>query len=137
MTMKRRTASTSSRFREAQDKGRLLARGGDGGDGRPATVAEAIDAYALNLAARGGEAANVGRVRFHLPATLAAKTVSLLTVPVLRQWRDGLLRKGLRPASVNRTCKPLIAALTAAADADPKSLIAQLGKFVPRRSSRC
>src|SRR5258707_118814 len=40
-------------FWQAQDKARALARAGEGNGDRPATVGEAIDAYAADLAARG------------------------------------------------------------------------------------
>jgi hypothetical protein len=44
-------------FWQAQKQARLLARGGHDGEsdyGKPATVAEALDAYEKDLAARGG-----------------------------------------------------------------------------------
>jgi integrase len=49
--------------------------------------------------------------------TLAGKSVALLTVDDLRDWRDGLRR---RPASINRICTVLKAALTLAASKDTR-----------------
>ena len=108
-------------FWQAQDKARTLARGGDASSdgGRPATVFEALAAYETDLQGRGGDVGNVTRVRFHLPASLGTKTVSLLSARELRHWRDALIKKGLKPATVKRHCKPLIAALNLAASLDP------------------
>jgi integrase len=55
-----------------------------------------------------------------LTPTLAAKTVALLTARDLRHWRDGLLKKGLTPASAVRTGRGLAAALALAAKDDPR-----------------
>jgi integrase len=110
-------------FWQAQDKARVLARGGGDGssdEGRPVTVLEALAAYETDLQGRGGDAGNVTRVRFHLPASLASRTVGLLSARELRHWRDALIKKGLRPATVKRHCKPLIAALNLAASLDPR-----------------
>jgi integrase len=103
-------------FWQAQDKARKLARGN--GDNAPATVATALDDYATDLKARDGNVNNVGRVRSHLTSTLAGKPVGLLTAVELRRWRDGLLAKGLKPASAARTCRILAAALTLASKHD-------------------
>jgi hypothetical protein len=105
-------------FWQAQDKARVLARG-DVDHGRPYTVSEALDAYAADLKARGGLAENASRVRYHLPPTLAAKTVSLLTSRELQRWRDSLPLK-IKPASVNRLMKGLKAALNLATKHDPR-----------------
>jgi hypothetical protein len=52
---------------------------------------------------------------------LAGKTVALLEAPQeFRHWRDGLLKKGLAPSSVNRTCAAFQAALELAAAQDPR-----------------
>ena len=79
-------------FWQAQDKARALARGSSD-DGRPCTVTEALDAYAADLRARGGQVSNAFRVRRHLPPTLAAKAVALLTSRELQRLRDGLAHK--------------------------------------------
>jgi integrase len=110
-------------FWQAQDRARTLARAGqDGADdsGRPMTVAEAIDRYQIDLQARGGDSRNATRVRRHLPAGLASKTISLLTARELRHWRDALLKAGLRPSTVKRISKCLKAALTAVAAHDAR-----------------
>ena len=109
-------------FFQAQDKARNLARGGDetsGGD-RPATVAEAVDAYEDDLNARGRSPANAKNIRANLSATMAAKPVSLLTAKELRMWRNGLVKRGLKPSSANRVSKNLKAALNLAAKDDPR-----------------
>jgi len=74
------------------------------------TVAAALEAYADDLTARRGDLANVARVRRHIPDRLADKPVIELTAADLRKWRDGLL-KTLAPATINRTCNGLRAAL--------------------------
>jgi integrase len=103
-------------FWQAQDKARSLARGSVA-DGRPCTVVEALDAYAANLAKRGGLPGNVSRVRHHLPPALAAKAVALLGSRELEHWRDHL---DMKPATVNRTTRQLKAALNLAAKHDPR-----------------
>jgi site-specific recombinase XerD len=106
---------------QAIDKARAVARGGNGeavaGD-RPITVAEALDSYAAELESRGGDPLNVSRVRHHLPPSLAARTVGLLTARDLRQWREALLKKGLARSSANRTARALKAALNLARSED-------------------
>ena len=64
---------------QAIDKARKLARGSDADATRPATVADAVEAYERDLAARGGSIINASRIRGHLTPTLAAKPISLLT----------------------------------------------------------
>ena len=60
------------------------------------------------------------RVRRHLTPTLAAKPVALLTMNDLRHWRDGLVSKGVAPATINRTRAGLRAALELAASLDER-----------------
>src|SRR6516165_6852589 len=103
-------------FWQAQDKARALARG-NVDDGRPCTVSEALEAYAADLKARGGQVSNAGRIRCHLSAALAAKTVSLLTSRELQRLRDSLVLK-IKPASVNRLLRGFKAALNLAARHD-------------------
>jgi integrase len=106
---------------QALDAARVLARKQSGTtDGRPPTVAEALDAYELDLAARGSGAYNAKRPRVHLTPTLLAKPVSLLTATELRKWRDGLRAKGLSAATVNRTRSGLAAACALAAAHDER-----------------
>ena len=82
-------ADTVLNFWEAQDHARSIARGNSTGGDRPITVSEAVDNYEVELKARGGDSRNASRVRHHLPASLGAKTVGLLTARELRHWRDG------------------------------------------------
>ena len=107
-------------FWQAQDRAREIARRGEGPGDRPATVAEALDHYEADLRARGAHVANASRVRFHLPDSLAAKTVALLGSRELRQWRDGLVKRGMQPASADRSARALKAALNLAANDDPR-----------------
>jgi integrase len=55
----------------------------------------------------------------HLPGVLLAKPVQLLTSKELRKWRDSLLDK-VKPATINRVCNALCAALTLAASHDER-----------------
>jgi integrase len=103
---------------QATDKARKLARGSDADVGRPATVADAVDAYERDLLARGGSIANAGRIRKHLTSTLAAKPVGLLSARDLAAWRDGLLAGGMQPATAVRLTKATKAALTLTAKRD-------------------
>jgi integrase len=105
-------------FWQAQDKARVLARG-NGDDGRPCTVIEALDAYAADLKARGALVGNAWHVRRHLTPALLDKTVSLLTARELRRLRDGLVGT-IKPASINRLLRSLKAALNLVAKHDPR-----------------
>ena len=106
-------------FWQAQTRARELmaerAKSGPGADGKVVTVALALDRYQADLRVRGAGVDNVARVRVHLADTLADRPVALLTNDELRRWRDGL-RKSMAPASVNRVCNALRAALNLAAD---------------------
>jgi integrase len=109
-------------FWQAQDHARAKARRGkddDGDDGRLATIAEALGRYEADLKVRAGDVGNAARVKAHLPAGLARKSVALVTTRELRSWRDGLADK-LAPATVNRTTNVLKAALNLAADHDER-----------------
>jgi Phage integrase family len=107
-------------FWQAQDKARALARAGEGNGDRPATVGEAIDAYAADLAARGAHPDNGASLRFNVPDTLAAKAVALLTEKELRTWRNSLVKRGLKPASADRVGRVFKACLNLAAADDPR-----------------
>jgi integrase len=109
-------------FWQAQDKARVLARGSkdSGDDDKPVTVSQALERYEADLKTRNADPRNVERVRAHLPHTLAAKTVALLSMRELRHWRDGLIKKGLAPATVKRTGKAFKAALNLVADQDTR-----------------
>jgi integrase len=108
-------------FWQAQDKARRLARGDDQGS-RPATVAEAVNAYERDLVARGGSVANAGSIRKHLTPTLAAKPVGLLRTTDLAHWRDSLLAGGMLPATFVRVAKSIKACLNLSARRDPRIL---------------
>jgi integrase len=107
---------------EAQTAIRALARGDTGETGdKPVTVGEALDAYERALRAEGGDPYNARRVRVHLPDSLLGKPVALLSATELRRWRDSLLAKGLKPATINRTARHALgAALEQAAKVDPR-----------------
>ena len=111
-------------FWQAQETARRLARrqpGDDAGDdSRPLTVAEAIDAYARDLEARGGDGYNSKRARLHLPASILGKPVGLLRSVELSRWRDGLIAKGLARDTVNRVRTCVRAALSLAARRDKR-----------------
>jgi integrase len=111
-------------FWQAQDRARVLVRGGKDANedsGKPVTMAQMIDRYETDLRSRGGDVYNAQRVRVHLPDALASKTVAMLSSPrEFRHWRDGLLKKGLAPSTVNRTCAAFQAALELAAAQDPR-----------------
>jgi integrase len=111
--------STILTYHEAVDRARQLARGSGevNSDGRPVTVAEALDRYETDLQARSGCLKNATRVRANLNGGLAAKSVSLLGARELRSWRDGLLST-MTASSVNRTCQAIKACLNLAADLD-------------------
>ena len=109
-------------FWQAQERARAVGRlghAGDGQDAKLATVEKALDRYEADLKTRGGDVGNAARVRSHLSDSFNQKTVGLLTKRDLRSWRDGLA-KTLTPASVNRTCSILKAALNLAADHDDR-----------------
>jgi integrase len=107
---------------QAIDMARALARRQPSADdaNRPATVGEALDRYQRDLDSRGADAQNANRVRRHLTPTLATKPVALLTMNDLRHWRDGLVSKGIAPATINRTRAGLRAALELAASLDDR-----------------
>src|SRR5262249_40021347 len=107
-------------FFEAQDAARKLARGQDTNSSRPGTVAEAIDDYERDLLTRGGNKANARRARAILSPSLLSKPVALLTVRELKHLRDARVAKGGKPASINRGCRALKAALNLAAAHDPR-----------------
>jgi integrase len=113
-------------FWQAQARARTIAptiatvgRTGEDDDGKPLTIAGALDQYEADLKIRGGDAGNVARVKAHLPDTLARKSVALVTARELRLWRDGLAKE-LAPATVNRTTNGIKAALNLAADHDER-----------------
>jgi integrase len=107
-------------FWQAQDRARALARAGEGNGDRPATVGEAISAYAADLAARGAHPDNAASLRFNVPDTLKAKAVALLTEKELRTWRNNMVKRGVKPATADRVARVLKACLNLAAADDPR-----------------
>ena len=105
---------------QAIDRARALARGDAANAARPATVADAVDDYGRDCAARGAGPENATRIRKHLTAALAAKPVGLLTARDLSGWRDSLLRAGMKPATAVRLGRSVKAALNLAARRDPR-----------------
>jgi integrase len=106
---------------QAVELARTIARRQPGdaeNDGRPLTVSEALEAYERDLKSRGAAVANAQRVRKHIIGALATKPVAMLSVHDLRRWRDGLVAKGVKPATINRTRAGLRAALELAATLD-------------------
>src|SRR5262249_38166453 len=83
------------------------------------TVADAIDAYRADLAARGAGADNVTRLLFNVPAAMLKRPVALLDANELRRWRDAAAKR-MAPASVNRLTTILKAALNLAASGDAR-----------------
>jgi integrase len=105
---------------QALDRAKSLARASEGNSEQPISVSEAVDAYEADLATRGGSQYNASLVRRHLPGTLASKAVALLTERELRDWRAGLIKKGLKPASADRYARAFKAALALAASNDKR-----------------
>ena len=112
-------------FEQAAERARVLARGqnpdsiGTSASVRPGTLAEAINDYQRDLEVRGGNLRNAALLRRLLPPEMLAKPVALLTMKELRRFRDGLAKR-MKRSSVNRSCKPLAAALTLAAKQDKR-----------------
>jgi integrase len=105
---------------EALEKAKVLARAGEGSSEQPISVSAAVDAYEGDLETRGGSKYNATLVRRHLPGTLASKAVALLTERELRDWRAGLIKKGLKPSSADRIARSFKAALALAASNDKR-----------------
>jgi integrase len=107
-------------YHQALQRALKLARGSEGDRDKPITVAEALDAYETDLAARGGAKYNATSVRNHLSSAMLSKVVMLLKETELRDWRNGLVVKGLKLSSANRTGKSFKAALALAASRDKR-----------------
>ena len=107
-------------FYQAQDAAKKLARGEDGSaDTAPITVDGALKAYKCDLVARSASGYNADWPRLHLTPALLAKPIQLLTASELKKWRDGLLGK-IAPATINRLCGCLSAALALAKQHDER-----------------
>ena len=111
-------------FYQAQDAAKRLARSEDGdagADTAPLTVDGALKDYKNDLKARSANPYNADWPRQHLTKVLIAKPVQLLTATELKKWRDDLLDK-LAPATINRLCRCVGAALELAAKHDNKRI---------------
>lgn len=109
--------STILTFFEVQDVAKKLARGDDGTANAPITLDDALKAYQRDLEARNANPYNAEWPRIHLTSVLLAKPVQLLAASELKKWRDALLTK-IAPATVNRLCRCICAALELAAQHD-------------------
>jgi integrase len=109
-------------FFTAQDRAKQLARGStDTPETAPITVAGALEDYESDLAARAADTYNARWPKAHLTAVLLAKPVQLLSARELRRWRDSLLAE-TAPATINRLCNALCAALELARQHDPRRI---------------
>ncbi|MGV7212495.1 site-specific integrase [Bradyrhizobium sp. UFLA05-112] len=105
---------------QALEQAKTLARAGECNNEQPISVAEAVDAYETDLETRGGRKYNATQLRLHLTDALNSKAVALLTERELRDWRAGLVKKGLKPSSADRIGRALKAALALAARNDKR-----------------
>src|SRR6516164_4862943 len=107
-------------FYQAQDAAKRLARGEDGStDTAPITVDGALKDYKRDLEARNANPYNAESPRVHLTPALLAKPAQLLTAAELKKWRDSLIGK-IAPATINRVCRCLFAALELARQHDER-----------------
>ncbi len=107
-------------FFEAQDQAKKLARGDDGSTGTaPITVDSALKDYRRDLISRNANPYNADWPRLHLTSVLLSKPVALLAATELNKWRDGLLG-AIAPATINRLCGCLCAALELATQHDER-----------------
>ena len=107
-------------FYQAQHHALKMVRGSEGDSDKPVTVDEALTAYETDLAARGSAKYNATSVHNHLSPAMLSKVVMLLTETELRDWRNGLVAKGLKLSSANRIGKSFKAALALAAKRDKR-----------------
>ena len=91
-------------FWTAQTRARELVRGKHTDASKPVTVAEALDDYAKDLAARGGLVAHAHRVRQGLTPVMLERPVGLLVWRELRRWRDSRLAS-VSASTVTRSAK--------------------------------
>jgi integrase len=110
-------------FFQAQDRIKKLARGTDdsSSENAPITVEQALDNYETDLIARNADVNNARWPKVHLSAALLGKPVMLLSSTELKKWRDGLLGK-IKPATINRLCNCVCAALELARKSDDKRI---------------
>jgi integrase len=103
-------------FDQAMLQARALARGEDAAEQTQSlvTVETALADYKIDLMARAADTANADRPLCHLGPALLRKPCALLTAEELTGWRNGLVRKGSVPSSINRLMNAVRAALTLA-----------------------
>jgi integrase len=107
-------------YEQAAIKARAISQGTEAHSARPATLDEALTAYAADLTARGRNTYGAQWVRKHCPQHLAAQSAAHVTTKMLRAWRDGLVSAGMLPATCNRLMKAAKAALALAGSLDPR-----------------
>ena len=111
-------------YDQARERAIAMARGAQpsSADHRsPITVEGAIKAYQDDLIARGQSEQNATSVRFHLKDTALFKLpVALLEKSQLAGIRNGMVAKGMKPASADRIGKSFKAAMNLAASHDPR-----------------
>lgn len=107
---------------QACDAAKKLARAdvGTAHGERPATVTEAIEAYRLDLVARGKNEWNATGLLPKLSPALADKAVALLIKKNVLGFRDSLVASGIKSATVNRYMTQFIAVLNHAAELDDR-----------------
>ncbi|SHG08350.1 tyrosine-type recombinase/integrase [Bradyrhizobium erythrophlei] len=105
---------------QALEKAKTLARADEGNSETPISVSDAVDAYETDLETRGGRKYNATQLRLHLTDAIKSKAVALLTERELRDWRAGLVKKGLKPSSADRIGRSFKAALALAARNDKR-----------------
>jgi integrase len=107
-------------YSQAAEAARRLAKG-EPAEGKPVTVTtlgDALKTYSDDLATRGGGADNATRLKCHLTPAMLKRPVALFDTEELKRWRDGLARKKLAPASINRVITVMKAVLNLAAKTD-------------------
>jgi integrase len=104
-------------FAQAREAALRLGRSEDEGEIAPVvtTLADAVETYRTDLAARNGRGDNVTRLLHNLPTAMLKRPIGLLDVEELRKWRNG---RKMAPASVNRLATILKAVLNLAATKD-------------------
>jgi integrase len=110
---------------QALDLARKMARGEANDDGagsdKPLTVDAANDLYLVDLKARGQNPVNATQIRFHMTRKLGTKVLALTSPRDWREWRDAILAKGtVKPSTVNRIRKSVVAMCNVAAKLDPR-----------------
>ena len=107
-------------FYQAQDAAKMLARGEDGSTGTaPITVDAALNDYRRDLISRNANPYNADIRACTSPVCCWRSRWQLLTANELKSWRDGLLGT-MAPATINRLCRCLCAALELAAQHDER-----------------